>query len=58
MFYSNSAVSGSLVFVAASSSHTRGVLYYVDEMEDIAQLRENPLHPQYVVLMEPQFFTG
>jgi hypothetical protein len=44
--------------IIASASHTRGVLYYVDEYEDLMQMQQNPSHAPYVVLMEPEFFTG
>ena len=39
-------------------SGARGVLYYVDEMDDVMRLGENSPNAPYIVLIEPQLFTG
>ncbi len=43
---------------SADGSHTRGVLYYVEKWEDVALLQQNGSHAPYVVLLEPELFTG
>lgn len=47
-----------ILFFLASPTQTRGVLYYVDDMNDILELERNAPHAPYIVLMEPQFFRG
>ena len=36
----------------------RGVVYYMDELDDLTRLQQKAPHAPYIILMEPEFFRG